>query len=296
MSREAGSVIAVRDGAERGNSVPGGAVLEREEPARKAGVERVISGQPHVRVIHPVHPSASPRPSIPGAVGDAGGVVDDVDPDDAAAAVGINVAAGAGAGAGARVGAGAGAAADSTTGTGVAAGAGVDVAVGLGADVGVGVGAEASGGPAGGAGEVTRPQVLGPSAQGALWAALQEERFVLGHCQRCGAWLEPVAAAVRDCEQCGGPAVLESADGTGVVQGVLVMRHPDTPAFAGRAPYALVLVTLAEGVRLSGRLDGVPADEVPLGLPVRAALAVRPGSTEPHVVFRPRVPAAAGVH
>ncbi|MCK9878762.1 OB-fold domain-containing protein [Frankia sp. Ag45/Mut15] len=254
MSREAGSVIAVRDGAERGHSVPGGAVLEREEPARKAGVERVISGQPHVRVIHPVHPSASPRPSIPGAGG----------------------------------GAGAGVAADSTAGTGAAAGAGVDVGVGLGAD--------ASGGPAGGAGEVTRPQVLEPSAQGALWAALQEERFVLGHCLRCGAWLEPVAAAVRACEQCGGPAALEPADGTGVVQGVLVMRHPDTPAFAGRAPYALVLVTLAEGVRLSGRLDGVPADEVPLGLPVRAVLAVRPGSAEPHVVFRPRVPAAAGAH
>ncbi|MCM3883240.1 Zn-ribbon domain-containing OB-fold protein [Frankia sp. R82] len=146
--------------------------------------------------------------------------------------------------------------------------------------------------PPANAGEVTRPHQMVRACDEDLWAAMRQERFVLSRCERCRAWLEP--APGRPCGFCAGSTVFEAASGAGVVDSFLVMRHPDTPVFTGRPSYALALVTLDEGIRLPGRLEGVPVAAVTIGQPVRAALALRPGSAEPRVVFHPRVPAAAG--
>jgi uncharacterized OB-fold protein len=124
-----------------------------------------------------------------------------------------------------------------------------------------------------------------------LWEALRREGFVLRRCRDCRAWLDPVP---QRCRHCAGPTVVEPASGAGVVDSFIVVRHPAVPAFAGRRPYALALVTLDEGVRLPGRLDGVRPAEVTIGQPVRAALDLRPGADTPSVVFHPRVPAGAG--
>ncbi|WP_261569390.1 Zn-ribbon domain-containing OB-fold protein [Frankia gtarii] len=126
---------------------------------------------------------------------------------------------------------------------------------------------------------------------GPLWAALREERFVLSRCLDCHSWLPP---RLERCRHCAGPTAFEPADGLGVVDSYLVIRHPSMPAFAGRPPYVLALVTLDEGVRLPGRLDGVAPGEARIGQPVRAAFHVRSGADAPSVVFRPRQPAAAG--
>ncbi|WP_261557062.1 Zn-ribbon domain-containing OB-fold protein [Frankia tisae] len=126
---------------------------------------------------------------------------------------------------------------------------------------------------------------------GPLWAALREERFVLSRCLDCRSWLPP---RLERCRHCAGPTVFEPAGGLGVVDSYLVVRHPSMPAFAGRPPYVLALVTLDEGVRLPGRLDGVTPGEARIGQPVRAAFHVRPGADTPSVVFRPRQPAAVG--
>jgi uncharacterized OB-fold protein len=58
-----------------------------------------------------------------------------------------------------------------------------------------------------------------------------------------------------------------SASGSGTVYSVSVI-HPRPPA----DPHAVVLVDLAEGVRLMSSVVGMPADEVRIGMPVRAKI------------------------
>ncbi|WP_250641677.1 OB-fold domain-containing protein [Frankia sp. AiPa1] len=297
-------------------------MLEREDSAREAGAEQVISGQPHVRVIPPSRPAASadPLPSVrPRPAADA--VRGRTDPVVAGSADPASVRGGPGDGgpAGTRC-EGADRAAEmrvadldapearpADVGAAVVRAAAVRAAAVGAADVRAGAmdegeGVRAVAVVAGGVlgdealaddawAAVTGPQVLVSSPESQLWAAVREERFVLGRCPRCLVWLEPQAYR---CGDCAGPVRIEAASAAGVVAGFLVVRHPDTPVFAGRAPYALVLVELDEGLRLSGRLDGVPAEQVAVGQPVRAALAQRPGAAEPHVVFHPRVPATIG--
>ncbi|KQC37228.1 hypothetical protein UK82_17070 [Frankia sp. ACN1ag] len=126
---------------------------------------------------------------------------------------------------------------------------------------------------------------------GPLWAALREDRFVLSRCLDCRSWLPP---RPERCRHCAGSTDFAPSAGTGVVESYLVIRHPSVPAFAGRPPYVLALVSLDEGVRLPGRLDGVAPGEARIGQPVRAAFHVRPGADTPSVLFRPRRPTGAG--
>jgi hypothetical protein len=51
-------------------------------------------------------------------------------------------------------------------------------------------------------------------------------------------------------------------------------------------PYNVVLVDLAEGPRMMGRVDGVPPDTVRIGMAVRARVGQGAGG-EPCVVFDP---------
>ncbi|CAJ62248.1 hypothetical protein FRAAL3605 [Frankia alni ACN14a] len=149
------------------------------------------------------------------------------------------------------------------------------------------------------AGEGDRAVSPGPPSEnedeedgtGPLWAALREDRFVLSRCLDCRSWLPP---RPERCRHCAGPTDFAPAAGTGVVESYLVIRHPSVPAFAGRPPYVLALVTLDEGIRLPGRLDGVAPGEAKVGQPVRAAFHARPGADTPTVLFRPRRPAATG--
>ncbi len=48
--------------------------------------------------------------------------------------------------------------------------------------------------------------------------------------------------------------------------------------------YAVVIVELAEGPRLVSRIEGLPADQIRIGLPVRAAIVQEEG--QPVLVFR----------
>jgi len=61
------------------------------------------------------------------------------------------------------------------------------------------------------------------------------------------------------------------AAGTGAVWSFVVAHPPVLPAFAARAPYAVVVVELDEGVRMIGAVTGAPNDDLTIGLPVRVA-------------------------
>jgi uncharacterized OB-fold protein len=86
----------------------------------------------------------------------------------------------------------------------------------------------------------------------------------------------------RVVEPVTGAADLEwvEASGRGVVYATTVQRSkPPTP------DQNVVLVDLEEGPRMMSRVDGVPPDQVRIGMPVRARIVREDG--EPFVVFMP---------
>ncbi|MGE4339207.1 MAG: Zn-ribbon domain-containing OB-fold protein [Pigmentiphaga sp.] len=113
--------------------------------------------------------------------------------------------------------------------------------------------------------------------------ALDNGRFLLQHCESC----RRVVFFPRElCPVCGSERLQwRPASGEGVVYAVTTVRRR---AEAG-GDFNLSLVELREGVRMMSRVEGVPADDVAIGMPVRARVAKVDGKGL--VLFRPAVPA-----
>jgi len=95
-------------------------------------------------------------------------------------------------------------------------------------------------------------------------AALAEGRFLLQRDPADGTFHFPPRLAAKH----GGTLEWVEASGRGTIYSVTeIRRRPPEPS------YAVVLVDLAEGPRLMSRVDGIAAEEVAIGMPVRAAIA-----------------------
>ena len=113
------------------------------------------------------------------------------------------------------------------------------------------------------------------------WAAAREGRLVVQECRPCGrVWHPPLPR----CPHCHAPGPgWRQVSGDGTVYTYTVVRHPTHYAFAGRVPYVLALVELAEGPRLVSALTGIEPEAVRVGLPVRAVFReVAEGVTLPY--------------
>jgi uncharacterized OB-fold protein len=85
-------------------------------------------------------------------------------------------------------------------------------------------------------------------------------------CAACGA-LDPGPREL--CAVCGSPDLAEKAlPGTGALVSWTIIRRAPT-RFKGQAPYAIAVVELTAGVRITGRLRGAP-DHMQLGTPLVA--------------------------
>lgn len=118
--------------------------------------------------------------------------------------------------------------------------------------------------------------MLQPEAQ---WRAhLAEGRFMIQRSRSTGGHV----FYPRVAEPGTGAEDLEwvEASGEGTVHAVTIVRKKD-PADS----YSVVLVDLAEGPRLMSRVDGIPVDEVTIGLQVRARI-IEEGD-KPLLVFVP---------
>ena len=104
------------------------------------------------------------------------------------------------------------------------------------------------------------------------WDAAREGRLVVQECESCReVWHPPLPR----CPHCHAQALgWRDVSGDGIVYSYTVVRHPTHFAFAGKIPYILAIVELAEGPRLVTALTGIEPGEVHVGLAVR-------------VVFRP---------
>lgn len=118
----------------------------------------------------------------------------------------------------------------------------------------------------------------------AFWFdAAREHRLVIQRCTSCGELRHPPAPCCPSCRSFEWDTA-QSA-GRGVVHSFVVNHHPRTPGFD--YPHVVVLVELAEGVRLIANVTGVQPGEVRIGQAVELDwLDADPGLTLP--VFRPR--------
>nr|WP_250768360.1 bifunctional MaoC family dehydratase N-terminal/OB-fold nucleic acid binding domain-containing protein [Streptomyces sp. MSC1_001] len=110
-----------------------------------------------------------------------------------------------------------------------------------------------------------RPRPVINRDNAGFWDGVAAHRLLIQRCGDCAALRFPWLPGCADCGSREWDTV--EASGAGTVFSYVVMHHPPFPAFS--PPYAVVLIELAEGVRMISDVVGVPHDEVRIGMPVR---------------------------
>jgi len=107
---------------------------------------------------------------------------------------------------------------------------------------------------------------------------LEEGRFMIQRCRDSGRYVFYPRVAEPET----GSTDLEwmEASGEGVVYSTTaISQKPPTPA------YNVTLIDLAEGPRMMSRVEGIPAEEVRIGMRVKARIVRE--NDKPVVVFQP---------
>ncbi|MCX4828206.1 OB-fold domain-containing protein [Streptomyces sp. NBC_01016] len=131
-----------------------------------------------------------------------------------------------------------------------------------------------SGGPAAKKDKPQRPRPVINRDNAGFWEGVADHRLLIQRCRACETLRFPW---LPGCNTCGGQEWdTVEASGEGTVYSYVVMHHPPFPAFTvsdhgadAPGPYAVVLIELAEGVRMVSNVVGVSSDKVRIGMPVR---------------------------
>jgi hypothetical protein len=100
-----------------------------------------------------------------------------------------------------------------------------------------------------------------------FFTAAKRRELRVQRCTACGALRFPARALCSDCLSTEADWVVVS--GRGTVFSFNVMHQVYHPGFAAEVPYAVVIVQLAEGVKMLSNLVGVAPHDVRIGMPVR---------------------------
>ncbi|GGY02890.1 bifunctional MaoC family dehydratase N-terminal/OB-fold nucleic acid binding domain-containing protein [Streptomyces anandii] len=111
-----------------------------------------------------------------------------------------------------------------------------------------------------------RPRPVVNRDNAGFWEGVERGRLLIQRCTGCGTLRHPWLPGCNACGCLEWDTVESSGEGT--VFSYVVMHHPPFPAFD--PPYAVVLVELAEGVRMVSNVVGVAYDKVRIGMPVEA--------------------------
>ncbi|MFE2181141.1 OB-fold domain-containing protein [Streptomyces sp. NPDC059455] len=109
-----------------------------------------------------------------------------------------------------------------------------------------------------------RPRPVINRDNAGFWEGVARHQLLIQRCLDCAT---PRFPWLPGCGACGSQRwETFEASGAGTVFSYVVMHHPPFPAFD--PPYAVVLIELAEGVRMVSDITGVPYDKVRIGMPV----------------------------
>ena len=99
-----------------------------------------------------------------------------------------------------------------------------------------------------------------------FYDGLERQELLIQRCGRCEALRTPPGPA---CPACGSNEWSPvRASGRGALFSYTVHHHPPLPGFD--MPHPIGVVSLAESVHLVGGLDGVPIEEIVIGMPLEA--------------------------
>ncbi|MBI1817387.1 MAG: Zn-ribbon domain-containing OB-fold protein [Deltaproteobacteria bacterium] len=100
-----------------------------------------------------------------------------------------------------------------------------------------------------------------------FYDAAKRHELVVQHCSGCGAHRFPARGI---CSHCLSPeSSWVKVSGEGEVFSFNVMHQIYHPGFATEVPYAVVVVKLAEGAKITSNLVGVKPHDITIGMPVR---------------------------
>lgn len=100
-----------------------------------------------------------------------------------------------------------------------------------------------------------------------FFEAARRRELVVQRCRGCGAHRFPARELCSSCLSRESEWVPVS--GEGEVFSFNVMHQVYHPGFAGEVPYAVVIVKLAEGVKITSNVVGVAPHDIRIGMPVR---------------------------
>lgn len=100
-----------------------------------------------------------------------------------------------------------------------------------------------------------------------FWRSIREGKLRLQRCVRCGCFRHPPQPICARCSSFDDEWV--EASGEGTLYTFTIVHHPVHPAMESWVPYATGLVELAEGVRMVSLIQGLPLDEVRIGMRLR---------------------------
>jgi len=98
------------------------------------------------------------------------------------------------------------------------------------------------------------------------FAAARAGRLVVQRCTGCGALRFPPRELCSACLAT--EAAWQEVSGRGEVFSYYVMHQIYHPGFAAEVPYAVVVVKLEEGPKLTSNVVDCPLDEIAIGMPV----------------------------
>ena len=120
-----------------------------------------------------------------------------------------------------------------------------------------------------------------PSMSSQYQAALDAGQFQI---QRCEACQQAIFYPREMCPHCGSDQLRwEQPSGKGTVYSTTVIRRK---ADAG-GDYNVALVDMDEGYRLMSRVEGIPADQVRIGMRVKVRVVDAGADQSPYPVFDP---------
>jgi uncharacterized OB-fold protein len=118
-----------------------------------------------------------------------------------------------------------------------------------------------------------------------FFAAAREGRLLVQRCAGCAALRFPPREICSACLAT--EATWQPVSGRGVIFSYNVMHQIYHPGFAAAVPYAVVVVKLEEGPKITSNLVGCPPEGITVGMPVEVVFEqVSPEVTLPK--FRPR--------
>ena len=97
-----------------------------------------------------------------------------------------------------------------------------------------------------------------------FWEGVKRHELVFERCKGCGVWIHPPRPMCPRCHSLEKEWV--ASTGKGVIYSYVVYRESPHPAF--KAPYAVVLVEMEEGVRLVSNMVDIEAEKIYIGMPV----------------------------